>query len=70
MCTTLSTWQRINDKIRCLVIVAAEQRRAIEHLEFCTQLYWEQLGNGPCVLHEHPAFATSWQEAVIQNTMK
>ena len=69
MCTASSTWQRINDNIRCPVIVAAEKRRAIGHLEFCALLYRQQLKNGRYFLHEHPAFATSWQEAVIQKTM-
>ena len=69
MCTAFCTWQRINDKIRCPVTVAAEKRRAVEHLEFCCQLYREQLRNGRYFLHEHPAYATSWQEAVIQKTM-
>ena len=26
MCTAISTWQKINDKIKCAVIVAAEKR--------------------------------------------
>ena len=55
MCTAFSTWQRINDKIRCPITVAAEKRRAVEHLDFCTQLYREQLRNGRYFLHEHPA---------------
>ena len=53
MCTASSTWQRMNDKIRCPVIVVAEKRRAVEPLEFCTQLYREQLNNGRYFLHEH-----------------
>ncbi len=69
MCTAFSTWQRINDKIKCPVIVAAERRRAVEHLEFCTQLYREQLKNGHYFLHEHPAYSTPWQEAFIQKTL-
>ena len=57
MCTAFSTWQRINDKIRCPVTVAAEKRRAVKHLDFCTQLYREQLRNGRYFLHEHPTYA-------------
>ena len=38
MCTAFSTWQRINDKIRCPVTVAAERKRAVEHLDFCIEL--------------------------------
>ena len=51
ICTAFSTWQRIDDKIRCPVTVAAEKRRAAEHLEFCTQLYREQLKKGRHFLH-------------------
>ena len=46
MCTVFSAWHRINDKIRCPGSVAADQRRAVEHLEFCAQLYREHLKNG------------------------
>ena len=46
MCTAFSTWQRINAKIRDPYIVECEKRRAIMHLEFCCELYREQLKNG------------------------
>ena len=59
----------MNDKIRCPVIVAAENRRAVVHLEFCTQLCREQLKNDRYFLDAHPAYAASWQEAVIQWTL-
>ena len=62
MCTAFSTWQRVNNVIRDKAVVEAEKRRAVMHLEFCLQLYREQLNNGRYVLHEHPAFASSWQE--------
>ena len=62
MCTAFSTWQRINDKIRSPVTVAAERKRAIEHLAFCVDLYREQMRHGRYFLHEHPAYASSWQE--------
>ena len=55
--------------IRCPVTVAAEKRRAVERLEFHTQLYRELLKKGRYFLHEHPAYAALWQEAVIQKTM-
>ena len=69
MCTAFSTWQIINDKIRYPLTVAAEKHRAGKDVEFCCQLYREQVKNGRCFLHEHPAYATSWQEAVIQRTL-
>ena len=66
MCTAFSTWQRINDKIRSPVTVAAEKKRAIEHLEFVCDLYREQMRHGRYFLHEHPAYATSWQEPCFE----
>ena len=42
MCTAFSTWQRINNKIRDPLVVAAEKKRAVEHLEFSILLYREQ----------------------------
>ena len=62
MCTAFSTWQRINNKIRDPYIVECEKRRAVMHLEFCVELCREQLNNGRYFVHEHPAYATSWQE--------
>ena len=44
MCTAFSTWQRINNLIRDPVTVAAEKRRAVEHLCFCAELYKEMGG--------------------------
>ena len=70
MCTAFSTWQRINDKIRDPVVVAGEKKRAIQHLEFCVELYKEQMRHGRYFIHEHPAYATSWQEASIENLLK
>ena len=60
MCTAFSTWQRINNLVRSPVTVAAEKKRAIMHLEFCLELYREQVKNGRYFLHEHPAYASSW----------
>ena len=57
MCTAFSTWQRINNCIRYPFTVAAEKKRAIMHLEFCMDLYREQLKHGRYFVHEHPAYA-------------
>ena len=62
MCTAFSTWQRMNNRIRDPVTVAAENRQAVEHLSVCVELYKEQLRHGRHFLHEHPAYGTSWQE--------
>ena len=70
MCTAFSTWQRINNLIRCPVTVAAEKKRAVEHLAFSVELYREQMRHGRYFVHEHPAYATSWQEEVIKNLLE
>ena len=69
MCTAFSTWQRINNLIRNPIVVAAEKKRAIEHLDFCIMLYREQMKYGRYFLHEHPAYASSWQEPTMKKLM-
>ena len=61
MCTAFSTWQRINNKIRDPGTVAGELKRTKQHLEFCVELYTIQAKAGRYFLHEHPAYAGSWQ---------
>ena len=46
ICTAFSTWQRINNKIRDPMIVANELKRAKEHLDFCAELFREQIRGG------------------------
>ena len=70
MCTAFSKWQRINDKIREPVTVAGTRKRAIMHLEFCLELYHEQIEGGRYFLHEHPAYASSWQTEAVMKCMK
>jgi hypothetical protein len=69
MCTAFSTWQRINNKIRDPMIVANELKRAKEHLKFVVELYREQIRGGRYFLHEHPAYATSWQTEEIEKLL-
>ena len=70
MCTAFSTWQRINNKIRDPVTVAGELKRAKQHLEFCVELYRIQANGGRYFLHEHPAYASSWQTEIMESIMK
>ena len=70
MCTAFSTWQYINNKVRSPVTVAAELKRAKMHLEFCIELYRVQSKNGRYFLHEHPAYATSWQTDMVEGLMR
>ena len=67
MCTAFSTWRRINNLIRFPVTDAAEKKRAAEHLSFSVKLYCEQVRLGRYFVHEHPAYATSWQEEVTNH---
>ena len=69
MCTAWSTWQTLNAKRR-LVDQAKLKRLKVQarvHLDFVCRIYPEQLDGGRFFLHEHPAFATSWQEETIRN---
>ncbi len=70
MCTAFSTWQRINNKIRDPVTVAGELRTAKQHLEFCVELYRIQVQGGRYFVHEHPAYASSWQTEIMESIMK
>jgi hypothetical protein len=69
MCTAFSTWQRINNLLRCPVTVAAEKKRAVERLRFCVALYREHMSHGRYFLHEHPAYASSWQDEEMKKLM-
>ena len=51
MCTAFSSWQRINDKIRDPALCARENERARTRLNFCIDLYREQLKHGRYFLH-------------------
>ena len=53
MCTAFSTWQRINNMIRDKYVVECERKRAVMHLEFCIELYREQMKHGRYFAHEH-----------------
>ena len=70
MCTAFPTWQRINNLIRSPVTVAAELRRAKQHLEFSVELYSEQTKAGRYFVHERPAYASSWQTDIMESMMK
>lgn len=69
MCMAFSTWQRVNNKIRDPMIVANELKRAREHLKFVVELYRKQIRGGRYFLHEHLAYATSWQTEEIEKLL-
>ena len=70
MCTAFLTLQRVNNAFRDKATVEAERRRAVMHLEFCVELYREQLKHGRYFLHENPGFASSWQAEAMQELEK
>ena len=70
MCTAFSTRQRVNKKIRDPVTVKGELKRTKPYLEFCVELYREQAKAGRYLLHEHPAYASSWQTDIMESIMK
>ena len=70
MCTAFSAWQRINNRKRDASIVSKEYIRAMVHIRFTMELYKIQHAAGRYFLHEHPAYATSWQEEAMAELMK
>ena len=69
-CTAWCTWQALNavkhsreDQLR------REQVRSAVHIRFLTELYQEQMDAGRYFVHEHPAYAASWNLAAIQRTL-
>ena len=39
------------------------------HVQFCCELYREQIDRGGYILHEHPVGATSWKLTCIEEIM-
>ena len=62
MCTAFSTLQALN-RAKSADPEAYDRatRRAIKHIKFMVEMYLDQMEDGHFFLHEHPAFATSWQ---------
>lgn len=56
-----------NDKIKDQVTAEAEKNKAHVHLEFCFELYQEQMRRGRYFLHEHPAHSAFWPERTISD---
>ena len=63
-CTVFSRLQTLNvnkqsPEWRAEYEIRKEQ--AIRHVQFCIKLYRLQLAEGRYLLHEHPAYASSWK---------
>ena len=66
MCTAFCTWQRLNAQKCDSEAMRRKLTQARTHLNFVVLLYREQLEGGRYFLHEHPRFATSWDEGCIE----
>ena len=62
MCTAFSNWQCINRKHWSDEKYKEIMTRARLHLRFTMRLYRKQAQAGRYFVHEHPAYATSWDE--------
>ena len=71
MCTAFSTWQRLNwARSNDRAGMARAYAEAVVHMRFVAELYAEQSAGGRYFLHEHPAYASSWQLECIADVMK
>ena len=50
-------------------VVERRMREARIHLQFCAEIYEDQLRRGCHFLHENPASAKSWEEQCIKKLM-
>ena len=69
VCKAWSSWQALNEAKGNSDLLQRERARSLIHLQFCIELYKEQMNNGRFFLHEHPEFATSWQTDCMKNFM-
>jgi hypothetical protein len=70
-CTAFSTWMALNEaRSKDVAAVRRAKIRAILHIDFVIELYYDQLADGRYFLHEHPEHATSWQLTQMKNLME
>ena len=67
MCTWFSALMRWNERRIPPEELQRNFKRAVSHLKFVTELYEMQVEGGRYFAHEHPAGASSWQQACIVN---
>ena len=66
-CSAFSTWMALNEaRSNDVAAVRRAKSRAVRHIEFVIELYYDQLNGGRYFLHEHPEHATSWQLASMK----
>ncbi len=70
-CTAFSTWMALTGAMsKDVAAIRRAKIRAIRHIEFVIELYYEQLAGGRYFLHEHPEHATSWQLLQMKSLMQ
>ena len=69
MCTAFSRLLALSAAKRDPREIKRQYDRAMIHLEFCCKLYQRQVDKGLYFLHEHPALATSWDEACMKRLL-
>ena len=69
MCTYLSQIMAINRDRLGEEEFEKRLERAVGHLEFACHLYRIELAQGGYILHEHPAYATSWAQDCMTNIL-
>ena len=69
MCTDWSVMQNVSRKYLTDTEWKARMGNARSHRKFICELYRMQMEGGRYYVHEHPATASSWAEAVVQETM-
>ena len=70
-CKAFCTFMALNEaRSRDPEKIRAARAKAVMHLEFMIKIYYEQLDNGRYFLHEHRAYATSWQLEKMVDLLK
>ena len=69
MCSAFSSLQNINFARMTPEEVEKVKTYGKVHLDFCAELYQEQINNKLYFLHEHPHDAASWKENSIKSIL-
>ena len=70
MCRVFSALRTLSNNKRDPEVVKREYTQAMVHLNFCVELYRDQLAAGRYFLHEHPDRAKSWKTEQIEELSK
>ena len=66
MCAAFSVLQRLNYPKMAPEVVGELLRRGVGHLRFCAKVYRLQAENNKYFVHEHPWWATSWDQRCMK----